>query len=85
MNKFSKYVGCKYLICHTTFTTNVYGGTPITFEKGVKHLCVIGESENIIFVSLDIIFDNTDDNDVKLIYENFHTPVEHRKFKIENL
>lgn len=85
MSKFSKYGDCKYLICHTPFTTDVYGGTPVVFEKGAKYKCILAKSGNLIFRSMDIIFDSTDEKDVSLIIENFHTLNEHRKFKIENL
>ncbi len=89
MDSFSKYKDCTYLICRTTFKTDVYGyddGLTYTFEKGVKYKCIVGNSGNyIIFKPMDVLFNTLDNNTVNQITENFFTINEYRKFKIENL
>ncbi len=93
MNKFSEYKNCKHLICCETFDTEANGvglvpNIKFTFEKGAKYSCEYVKYNNDYFIKFptqDIAFYGGDNNDVKLIYENFMTLNEHRKTIINEL
>lgn len=96
MNKYVNYKDCKHLICCETFDTEANGSGVVpnmnfTFTKGVKYKCKYVEYNDdfyymeVINDNVGIAFSSTDDNDVKLIYENFLTLSEHRKTVIDEL